>query len=42
LIVDTLDPSAISAAMMALLTLRGATGQIIYIDAGQHLLGNGV
>lgn len=39
---DTLDPSAIAAAMMALLSLRGATGQIIYIDAGQHLLGNGV
>jgi pteridine reductase len=39
---DPLDPSAIATAMMALLSLRGATGQIIYIDAGQHLLGNGV
>lgn len=42
LIDDPLDPTAIAAAMMALLSLRGATGQIIYIDAGQHLLGNGV
>jgi NAD(P)-dependent dehydrogenase (short-subunit alcohol dehydrogenase family) len=39
---DDLDPSAIAGAMMALLSLRGATGQIIYIDNGQHLLGNGV
>jgi len=39
---DKLDPSAIAGAVMALLSLRGATGQILYIDAGQHLLGNGV
>jgi len=39
---DRLDPEAIAGAMMALLALRGATGQLIYIDAGQHLLGNGV
>lgn len=39
---DDLDPGAIAGAMMALLGLRGATGQIIYIDNGQHLLGNGV
>jgi len=39
---DVLDPAAIAEAVMALLGLRGATGQIIYIDAGQHLLGNGV
>lgn len=39
---DTLDPKAIAGAMMALLSLRGATGQIVYIDNGQHLLGNGV
>lgn len=39
---DALDPAAIAGAMMALLGLRGATGQILYIDNGQHLLGNGV
>lgn len=39
---DPLDPGAIAGAMMALLSLRGATGQIVYIDNGQHLLGNGV
>lgn len=39
---DALDPKAIAGAMMALLSLRGATGQILYIDNGQHLLGNGV
>jgi NAD(P)-dependent dehydrogenase (short-subunit alcohol dehydrogenase family) len=39
---DTLDPSAISNAVMALLSLRGATGQILHIDGGQHLLGNGI
>lgn len=39
---DPLDPAAIAGAMMALLSLRGATGQIVYIDNGQHLLGNGV
>jgi pteridine reductase len=39
---DELDPGAIAGAMMALLGLRGATGQILYIDNGQHLLGNGV
>jgi len=39
---DALDPSAIAGAVMALLQLRGATGQILYIDNGQHLLGNGV
>ncbi len=39
---DRLDPEAIAGAMKALFSLRGATGQIIYIDAGQHLLGNGV
>lgn len=39
---DPLDPEAIADAMEALLCLRGATGQTLYIDAGQHLLGNGV
>lgn len=39
---DQLDPSMIAGAVMALLSLRGATGQILYIDGGQHLLGNGV
>lgn len=42
LLADTLDPAAIAEAMMALLSLRGATGQILFIDNGQHLLGNGV
>jgi NAD(P)-dependent dehydrogenase (short-subunit alcohol dehydrogenase family) len=42
LIEDRLDPEAIAGALMALIGLRGATGQIVYIDAGQHLLGNGV
>jgi NAD(P)-dependent dehydrogenase (short-subunit alcohol dehydrogenase family) len=39
---DTLDPEAIADALEALLGLRGATGQTLFIDAGQHLLGNGV
>jgi len=39
---DELNPSAIAEAVMVLLQLRGATGQILYIDNGQHLLGNGV
>jgi pteridine reductase len=39
---ETLDPAAIAGAVLALLSLRGATGQILYIDGGQHLLGNGV
>lgn len=39
---DALDPEAIAGAVLALLSLRGATGQILYIDGGQHLLGNGV
>ncbi|HMP97197.1 MAG TPA: SDR family NAD(P)-dependent oxidoreductase [Kiritimatiellia bacterium] len=42
LLEDRLDPAAIAGALMALLGLRGATGQILYIDAGQHLLGNDV
>lgn len=42
LLADELDPQAIAGAMTALLGLRGATGQILYIDNGQHLLGNGV
>lgn len=39
---DALSPASIAGAMMALLSLQGATGQIVYIDNGQHLLGNGV
>ncbi|HMP90562.1 MAG TPA: SDR family NAD(P)-dependent oxidoreductase [Kiritimatiellia bacterium] len=39
---DRLDPSAIAEAVIKLIGLRGATGQILYIDGGQHLLGNGV
>ena len=39
---DPLDPEAIVGALHALLSLRGATGQTLYIDDGQHLLGNGV
>lgn len=42
LLEDPLDPEALAEAMIALLALRGATGQILYIDDGQHLLGNGV
>jgi len=42
LLEETLDASAIAGAVLALLALRGATGQILYIDGGQHLLGNGV
>lgn len=42
LLEDRLDPGAIANAVMALLSLRGATGQILFIDGGQHLLGNGV
>lgn len=39
---DPLDPAAVAAAVLSLITLRGATGQILYIDDGQFLLGNGV
>jgi NAD(P)-dependent dehydrogenase (short-subunit alcohol dehydrogenase family) len=39
---DELDPGAIVTALHALLSLRGATGQTLFIDDGQHLLGNGV
>ena len=42
LIHDRLDPAAIAEAVMALISLRGATGQLLFIDDGQHLLGNGV
>ena len=42
LINDKLDPLAIAEAVMLLVSLRGATGQMLFIDKGQHLLGNGV
>jgi NAD(P)-dependent dehydrogenase (short-subunit alcohol dehydrogenase family) len=34
-------PGDIARAVVALLALRGVTGQILYVDGGQHLLGNG-
>ena len=34
-------PSDVAAAVVALLTLDGVTGQIVFADGGQHLLGNG-
>jgi pteridine reductase len=36
------EPSDVAAAVVALLTLDGVTGQIVFADGGQHLLGNGV
>lgn len=35
-------PRDIARAVVALLTLEGVTGQTLYVDGGQHLLGNGV
>lgn len=35
-------PAQIAAAMLWLLQADSVTGQVIYVDGGQHLLGNGV
>lgn len=35
-------PEDIADAVVALLRSRSTTGQILYVDGGQHLLGNGV
>lgn len=35
-------PDDIAEAVVALLRSRSTTGQILYVDGGQHLLGNGV
>jgi pteridine reductase len=35
-------PRDVAAATVALLKLDGVTGQTIFVDGGQHLLGNGV
>ena len=35
-------PADVAQAVVALLRLPATTGQIVYVDGGQHLLGNGV
>lgn len=35
-------PADIAHAVLALLSLRKTTGQIVFVDGGQHLMGNGV
>lgn len=35
-------PADVASAVLALLQGRGTTGQVIFVDGGQHLLGNGV
>lgn len=37
-----LAPCDIASAVLALVSLRGVTGQTVFVDGGQHLLGNGV
>ena len=35
-------PQQVARAVVGLLELEGVTGQILFVDGGQHLLGNGV
>jgi NAD(P)-dependent dehydrogenase (short-subunit alcohol dehydrogenase family) len=35
-------PREVAAAVVSLLKLEGVTGQTLFVDGGQHLLGNGV
>jgi NAD(P)-dependent dehydrogenase (short-subunit alcohol dehydrogenase family) len=35
-------PSQVARAVVALLEMESVTGQIVFVDGGQHLLGNGV
>jgi NAD(P)-dependent dehydrogenase (short-subunit alcohol dehydrogenase family) len=35
-------PENIAEAVLFLLQINSITGQIVYVDGGQHLLGNGV
>jgi NAD(P)-dependent dehydrogenase (short-subunit alcohol dehydrogenase family) len=35
-------PRDVAAAVVSLLKLEGVTGQTLFVDGGQHLLGNGV
>lgn len=37
-----ISPQDVAAGVVALLKLDGVTGQTLFIDGGQHLLGNGV
>jgi len=37
-----ITPRAVAAGVVALLQLEGITGQTLFVDGGQHLLGNGV
>jgi NAD(P)-dependent dehydrogenase (short-subunit alcohol dehydrogenase family) len=37
-----ITPRQVAAAVIALLKLEGVTGQTLFVDGGQHLLGNGV
>lgn len=37
-----ISPEAVASGVVALLKLDGVTGQTLFVDGGQHLLGNGV
>jgi NAD(P)-dependent dehydrogenase (short-subunit alcohol dehydrogenase family) len=37
-----ISPQDVAAGVVALLRLEGVTGQTLFVDGGQHLLGNGV
>lgn len=37
-----ITPGDVAAGVVALLRLEGVTGQTLFVDGGQHLLGNGV
>lgn len=38
----TVAPQDVASAVLALLKMPSCTGQILFVDGGQHLLGNGV
>lgn len=39
---NRVSPQDVAASVVALLRLEGITGQTLFVDGGQHLLGNGV
>ena len=39
---NRVTPEDVAAGVVALLKLEGITGQTLFVDGGQHLLGNGV
>ncbi len=39
---NRITPQDVAAGVVALLRLEGITGQTLFVDGGQHLLGNGV